>query len=225
MEILSSPPLTLTVDEVRRRLRMREEEHWIEVLALIEEVRPHLKPRAVYKTCYLDEKTEDSVVIEGITLKSRVLRKNLNDVQRVFAYVVTAGREMDELLHSTDDFLRQFYLDTIANVALNDTRLYLEDLLRRTYHLDGLSFMSPGSLTDWPISEQRPLFSLLGDVEAAIGVKLNDSLLMVPSKSVSGIFFPTEVKFYNCQLCPREDCTGRKAPFDRDLAEEYGVPV
>jgi len=40
---------------------------------------------------------------------------------------------------------------------------------------------------------------------------------MVPVKSVSGILFPTEESFASCQLCPREVCPGRRAPYDPDL--------
>jgi len=28
---------------------------------------------------------------------------------------------------------------------------------------------------------------------------------------------PTEVSFVNCQLCPREGCPARKAPFEKEL--------
>jgi hypothetical protein len=42
---------------------------------------------------------------------------------------------------------------------------------------------------------------------------LTDSLLMVPRKSISGILFPSEEGFVACQLCERERCPGRKAPF------------
>ena len=45
--------------------------------------------------------------------------------------------------------------------------------------------MNPGSLADWPMREQRPLFGLLGDTDAAIGVELMESYLMRPTKSVS----------------------------------------
>ena len=83
--------------------------------------------------------------------------------------------------------------------------------------------MSPGSLADWPIEEQRPLFNILGDVDAAIGVKLSESLLMIPNKSLSGMYFPTEVRFFNCQLCPREQCPGRKAKYSEKMAKEYGI--
>jgi cobalamin-dependent methionine synthase I len=37
--------------------------------------------------------------------------------------------------------------------------------------------------------EQKKLFALFGDVEGDIGVKLSDSNIMYPGKSVSGIYF------------------------------------
>ena len=73
--------------------------------------------------------------------------------------------------------------------------------------------MSPGSLEDWPITEQTKLFSIFGDTERLIGVRLTDSMLMVPRKSISGILFPSEEGFTSCQLCDRERCPGRKAPY------------
>jgi hypothetical protein len=46
-------------------------------------------------------------------------------------------------------------------------------------------------------------------------------MLMIPVKSVSGIFFPTEIKFESCQLCPVARCTGRRAHYDPDLEKKY----
>ena len=37
--------------------------------------------------------TEDSVVVDGITFKSRVLRVNLEQTHRVFPYLATCGTE------------------------------------------------------------------------------------------------------------------------------------
>jgi hypothetical protein len=51
-------------------------------------------------------------------------------------------------------------------------------------------------------------------------VTLTDSFLMVPTKSVSGIVFPTEVSFESCRLCPRSDCPGRRAKYDPNLWEQ-----
>ncbi|GAH06452.1 unnamed protein product, partial [marine sediment metagenome] len=99
----------------------------------------------------------------------------------------------------------------------------LEDYLRKKYALGRMSTMAPGegSMEDWPITQQKELLSIFGNVEELIGVKLTEALLMVPLKSVSGIFFPTRVEFISCQLCPREACEGRKAPYDTDLAKKY----
>jgi hypothetical protein len=77
--------------------------------------------------------------------------------------------------------------------------------------------MNPGSLPDWPLSEQRPLFTLLGENPGTIGVELMDSFLMTPVKSVSGMWFPTEERFESCQLCQRHNCPGRRAQFDAGL--------
>jgi hypothetical protein len=81
--------------------------------------------------------------------------------------------------------------------------------------------MDPGSLEDWPITEQPKLFSIFGDTERLIGVRLTDRLLMVPRKSISGIFFPSEEGFSSCQLCEREKCPSRRTPFDPTLAAKY----
>jgi hypothetical protein len=144
-------------------------------------------------------------------------------VGRVFPYAVTLGAAIEEKLAACDDPLEKYYLDTIANMALRTARNHLQGCLCEQLRIDRLSFMSPGSLPEWPIQEQVPLFALLEGAAEAIGVRLTESLLMTPVKSVSGLFFPTEVTFYNCQLCDRERCQSRKAPFDKTLAREYGI--
>jgi len=60
-------------------------------------------------------------------------------------------------------------------------------------------------------------------VESAVGVTLSNSLLMIPRKSLSGIYFPTESPFMACQLCPKQSCPSRKAGYDENLAREYNV--
>ena len=48
---------------------------------------------------------------------------------------------------------------------------------------------------------------------------LNDAFMMIPTKSVSGIRFASERSFTSCQLCPRQDCRGRRSPYDPELYE------
>jgi len=81
--------------------------------------------------------------------------------------------------------------------------------------------MNPGSLADFPISEQVKLFSLIDSPTKYIGVELSDSYLMRPLKSVSGIIFETEANYENCMLCPRLDCPNRRAEYNEALKQMY----
>ena len=223
MEKLEYIPVNLDQKEIRRRLHTKKSGDWAHVQNLIEEAQSLIAAKAVYKVCYIEKKHADAITINGRNLKSRVLRKNLLNVERVFPYVVTIGNSLEEKMRVCTDLLTKYYFDTIGNAALTSARNYLKDHLRSRYALDGMSYMSPGSLKDWAIEEQRALFSILGDVESSIGVRLNEMLVMFPNKSLSGIYFPTEIPFYSCQLCQRENCSGRKAPYDEKLAREYGI--
>lgn len=221
-QILTDIEVNLPLRKVTRALHMGEESGQLnEVKKLIDRAYSLIHPRAMYTVAYIDEKNKDTVHINGIEFTSRILRKNLDKLQRVFPYVVTIGGELEREATSYEDLMKQYYLNTIADLALGSIMDFVEDELKEKYRLGQLSRMNPGSLKDWPITQQQQLFSIIGDVEESIGVRLNESFLMIPRKSTSGIFFPTEVKFYNCQLCPRENCPGRKASYDENLAREY----
>ena len=223
MPILGNIEIEISLNEVCRRLHMSPDSSMGEIQPLIDLAASLIEPRAIYDVRYIEEKLEEAVIIDGMRLKSRVLRKNLEQVERIFPFVITLGPELGDKQAQSTDLLDNFYLDTIGNVALNAARKKLKRHLKSQFALEKISSMAPGSLPDWPIEEQVPLFKLLGDVDAAIGVKLTDSLLMLPAKSISGLYFPTEVSFFSCQLCPRERCESRKAQFSPKLADEYGI--
>jgi hypothetical protein len=206
------------MEEVKSKLQATD---WQQIQNLLEVANPLISAQAVYEVCYVNETFEDVVIIDGIRFSSQVLRKNLDRVGKVFPYVVTIGERLEERAGACTDLLDQYYLDNIGNIALVKARKHLEDHLCSAFAVDCLSYMSPGSLVDWPLEEQRPLFSLLKGAEESVGVQLTESLLMIPKKSVSGIFFPTEITFYSCQLCRREKCEWRKAPYNENLTKEY----
>ncbi|MFM8320526.1 MAG: vitamin B12 dependent methionine synthase, partial [Chloroflexota bacterium] len=81
--------------------------------------------------------------------------------------------------------------------------------------------MNPGSgdVDVWPIEQQAGLFRLLGDGPERIGVRLGETFLMSPVKTVSGILFATEKDFRTCQVCRREGCPNRQAAFDQAMWE------
>jgi hypothetical protein len=223
MEKIDHIPIQLGIEDVRAGLHLKNTKNIEQVRELLEIANSLFAAQAVYKVAYVDEKFEDGVTIDGTRFTSRVMRKNMDEVGRVFPYVITLGPGLEDRANGCEDLLQQYYLDAVGNIALRKSRKYLEDRLRSRYAIKGLSYMSPGSLEDWPIQEQPRLFSVLDGAADAVGVSLSDSLLMIPKKSVSGIYFPTEVTFFNCQLCPRENCQGRKARYSQKSAREYGV--
>ena len=223
METLEHFPVDLNFEEIKEELHIHEKGDWNHLQDLVDQAQSLIRSKAVYRSCYIESKSEDAIFVDGIRLKSRVLRKHMDDVGRVFPYVVTIGSKLEEQARAFKDFVKQYYLDTIGNIALITARKYLEDQLRSRYALGCISYMSPGSLKDWGLEEQRQLFSIVGDVESSIGVRLTRSLLMIPKKSLSGIFFPTEIPFYSCQLCLRKNCSSRKAKYSKKLAIAYGI--
>ena len=222
MEIIDNIPVSISAEQVLRHLHLDEDGKYAgDVHGLIEVTQPLIRPKAIYEVCYIDRKDEDKVEISGVEFTSRVLRVNLDKVERVFSYIATCGTEVQSVEVESDDLMRKFVLDAIKQMALGVAVKHLRQHIDENFRPGQMSAMNPGSLEDWPISQQKQLFSIFGDVESLIGVRLTDSFLMLPIKSVSGIYFPTEIKFESCQLCPRERCQGRRAPYNAKLKEKY----
>jgi hypothetical protein len=219
--VLENIPFRVDFDRLARKLHVREGSGLLEDLRqMVSDAEAAANPRAMSRVAYVDSKGDDTVVIDGITFESRVLRVNVDQAHRVFPYVATCGRELEQWSKSVGDMLQTFWADGIKEMAVRTAAQAMTSCLRDTFQLGRTAAMAPGSLGDWPIQQQRPLFKLLGDVTGAVGVELSSTFLMIPAKSVSGILFPTEARFESCQLCPRPTCPGRRAPYDKDLYDK-----
>ena len=215
METIDLIPVILDPGEIATRLRFDPVRAGFDSLdELIALAQGLIRPRAVYEVAYTGAKGEGKVEVAGVTFESPILRKNLETANKVFPYIITVGPELERAASAQDDLLKQYYLEEMANMALESAAGWLGGQLEARYGVTGLANMSPGSLEDWPITEQTKLFSIFGDTERSIGVRLTDSMLMLPRKSISGILFPSEEGFVACQLCERERCPGRKAAYE-----------
>lgn len=221
MEVLANIPVESKLEELLRRLHVEPDSPDAEELtALAEQVRDIVNPKAVVDICYVGSRANNTVEFGGVEFTSRVLTVNLENAHRVFPYVATCGRELDEIAGVEGDPIKEYWLDEMRIIALGAAAAAVREHIDKKYRPGKMSSMSPGSLEDWPITQQQQLFAVFGDVEEKIGVGLTDSFLMVPIKSVSGLYFPTEVSFESCQLCPRQGCPGRRAPYDERLWQE-----
>jgi hypothetical protein len=218
--ILDDIPWHVDLPQLMQQLRIKEgDSHEEKARSMAAEAEAKGKPRAVYKAGLIESRGEDHVVIEGSTFESRVLAVNLAKVHRAFPFVATCGVELEEWSRSFPAFLERFWADAIKEMALGASILALLEHIEGQHHPGNLSMMNPGSIDSWSLSEQRALFTLLGDPEESIGVELMESCFMRPSMSTSGIWFPTEDHYENCMLCPMERCPGRRAPYDEALYE------
>jgi hypothetical protein len=218
--ILEASPFDIDLEPLKKNLRVKEGTEMAGKLeGMVGEARKIARPKVCYRVAFVESKGDDHLMIEGTRFTSRVLRVNLDKVFRVFPFVGSCGPELEEWSKSMEGILEQFWAEEIKMLAVRSTIRYLHEHLADRYQPGKMSRMNPGSLPDWPLSEQKPLFTLLGSGPAAIGVQLKDSFLMTPIKSVSGIWFPTEERFESCQLCPREKCPGRRAPYEPGLME------
>ena len=235
--LLDTIPYIPDLPDLMMKLRIRQgSPNAAELQSMAREAQAVARPKAAYKIAFVEVSEEDRVVIDGVTFTSRVLRTNLEGLHRVYPHLATCGLELDAWAHSFTDMLSRFWADAIAESALREAINYCKTSLTEIYlpsssdQIDEgipqssepvqLADMNPGSLEDWPINEQKQLFALLGSGSESIGVELSDTFLMHPIKSVSGIYFANAEGYANCQLCPREVCSNRKAPYDAHLFEQ-----
>ena len=221
LTLLPNIPFTIDPGVLQKRTRVQANSDYSrELERLVARAQEIARPKAIYKVAFIEERKDDRVVIDGISFHSRVLSVNLENAHRVFAYVATCGIELHEWGRSLPDLLAQFWAEKIQEMALGQASQYLIAHIDQHYQPGSTATMNPGSLADWPLKAQRNLFALLDNRNDEISVSLSDSFLMTPTKSVSGIRFPTEYDFKNCQLCPRPGCPGRRAPYDQELYDK-----
>ncbi len=215
---LNNITLNVDIDKAVEKLHIKGKDNYIKQFTeLLEKAKSIVNPKVLYKEAYIEQKDDDFVVIENVKFESRILAVNMKDNYKAFPFIVTCGIELEEWGNSLQDIMDQFWADYIKQAALNSAREYLKNSLKDNFNLGKYSQMNPGSLDDWPLSEQKKLFKLLGNPTDSIGVELTESFLMMPNKTVSGIIFAADVDYTNCQLCPRENCPGRKSPYDEEL--------
>lgn len=219
-------PFDLDFLALMKRVRVKEGSANAEELSKIAAQACEIaRPKAFYQVAYVTGRGEDYVEIESLRFDSRVMSVNFQNAFRVFPFLATCGQELQAFGDSREDLVHQFWVEIIKEMAVRAALNTVTAHILEQYQPGETSAMNPGSLADWPIQQQRVLFDLFGNYREKIGVRLTDSMLMIPTKSVSGIRFPTgETHFESCQLCPREDCPGRRAPYEPALFEEkYGL--
>lgn len=218
---LDSIPFIPDFEALAKRLHIRAGSPFMaDLQGFVSEMQATARPKVFYKIAFIDKTDTDTLVIDGVTFHSRILCVNLAEVDRVFVYLATCGTELADRREQEQDILFQFWADAIMETAVRAAVEALQADLTARFQTGKTSVMNPGSLKDWPITEQKPFFQLLGPGALQTGVVLNDSMLMHPAKSITGLYFETESGFVSCQLCPRQTCPNRRSDYIPGLLDQ-----
>ena len=145
-----------------------------------------------------------------------IILRQLRGSEAFALFICTSGLEFETYQHrlkEQGDMVRVFIADALGSVIAEKCADQMEKALQES--IDKLGWkhtnrFSPG-YCGWHVSQQQLLFPLFQG--HTCGVKLTDSSLMVPIKSVSGIIgLGEKVRKlgYTCGLCDFKQCYKRK---------------
>lgn len=173
---------------------------------IIAEVKGFLRPRFSF---FVQRELPDFAI-------GKIIERQLKGAEAYAFFICTAGVEYEafqERLKKEDDMVRVFIADALGSVIAEKAADQMELSLQE--NIDKLGWhhtnrFSPG-YCGWHVSQQQLLFPLFKG--ETCGVKLTESSLMLPIKSVSGIIgLGPNVRHldYTCGLCDFKQCYKRK---------------
>ena len=162
-----------------------------EVISLMNETVEEATGVLIYKVCYSEfavTRRKDGIDFGFSSVSSSALAKNLEGCEKVIIFSATVGIGIDRLIAkygvrspSKALLLQAFGAERIESLC----DLFTRDIASQYGENNLAPRFSPG-YGDLPLEFQTEIFRVL-DCPRRIGLTLNESLLMSPSKSVTAI--------------------------------------
>ena len=179
----AEPPINYK--EILRYSGMKESATEIE--NLINECLNELNGKLDYRVCFttLPLKMGNVVDFTTFSVNSKSLQKTLNGYDRVILFVATVGLEIDRLIkkYSVISPTKAVIFQAIGAERIEELCNAFENDIKQTYQTSKRFSCGYG---DFDILYQKEIFKVLNP-QKLIGVTLLDSMLMLPSKSVSAV--------------------------------------
>ena len=188
-------------------------------LPLLDECLAESDGKLSYKICYIDSSvniTENTVMFDFASVKSENLAKHLCGCKSAVVFAATVGVEIDRLISKYGRIspLKALIFQAIGAQQIEGLCDAFSADMASEFAKDGLypiPRFSPG-YGDLAIDFQREIFKAL-DCPKQIGLTLNDSLVMSPSKSVTAIMGLSDRPIIHtknkCDDCDNSDCCYR----------------
>lgn len=204
--------------EILRYAGCREETD--EVSKMLDECISECTGRLTYKVCYGEfpvELSEKSVDFSFMKAESKALAKNFSGCRASIVFAATVGIEMDRLIAKYGRIspakglifqaIGAERIESLCDAFNKDIKMRLSER-----GLFARPRFSPG-YGDFPLNAQTDIFRVL-DCPRKIGLSLNESLLMSPSKSVTAVIGVSEFNSgcgnVPCEQCAKKDCAFRR---------------
>ena len=106
LQILDPIPFEIEPDRLFKTLHIRPgSEDALDFMALAKEAQSFARPKACYKEASIEERGEDWIRIGDQRFQSRILKVNLEETRRVFAFAATCGMELEEWSTTVTDMI------------------------------------------------------------------------------------------------------------------------
>jgi hypothetical protein len=180
----------------------------------------NISPKIIYEIFKIDKIKGNSVYFNsGHILNGPNISKILKGSEITAIFIFTLGSGIDDMIEKTSsdgDTLATIIMDSITTSMLTILGKKAGELIKKEGikkdNWSSTCTYSPGQFK-WTIEEQKEIFNMVDG--SRIGVKLNKSYLMIPFKSISGVYgFGPKDKIDKtrvaCDICPRKNCIGRR---------------
>ena len=170
-----------------------------------------IKPKFIYKKVNIDDIGKDFILIDDIKFCSKILANKIRGKDTAFVFIATGGKEIAIYIDEVSDCFEKYVLDIAAYMGCLSALKNMEEAIKETYNIDRYISLAPGSLPDWDVIEGKKIFELFGHDYKKVGVRILESGMIEPVKSVTGILFESEDAFNSCEVCMRQDCPTRRS--------------
>jgi len=183
------------------------------ITQLLDECEPLVLQNAEPKFLYREKDLPWPELQEG---QGEDIQKHLANCEKAVLFCITLGNKIDKLLRvmQVQDMAKAVLVDTLASVAIEQAAAKFDEYLKGLYPDWYQTFRFSPGYGDFPITLQPYILQQL-DAPRKIGLTVNDSMLLVPTKSETAVIGlskePLPKRARGCATCTlNQTCRFRK---------------
>lgn len=169
----------------------------------------------IFSDLFIDSTAKKIELGDSTFSTGPIVTKQLEKATAIAIFACTVGKEVTEwasAINKKGNPVNSYIIDSLGSIAVEQAMDLIQEKLKDYMVKEGLLITnrySPG-YCGWDTQEQKHLFGLLP--ENFCGIRLTESMLMKPIKSVSGMVgIGKEVRYrkYSCNFCSDTHCIYR----------------